>query len=151
MATPRIKQPDGTWLSLIGPEGPQGVPGSKSPVCVSFGGFLTLTNVGNAYDTTAAAKGLGMASIDFTDCVRIDFLVNVNKVGSGTQSWQLWNVTDGAELMVVDDAGAAGDKVLSAAKTTNLPIGIKTVRVRAKSTTAADDPVYYGAGVRVMY
>lgn len=152
MATPKIKQPNGAWISLVGPQGPQGLPGAKSPVCVSLGGLITLTNVGSAYDGSAAAKGLGLASIDFTGCSRIDFLVNVNKVGSGTQSWQLWNVTDGAELMVIDDAGAAGDnKLLSAAKTTNLPTGVKTVRVRAKSTTAADDPVYYGGSVRVTY
>jgi hypothetical protein len=151
MATPKIKQPDGTWLSLVGPQGPQGTPGSKSPVCVSLGGLLTLTNVGNAYDATTGAKGLGIASIDFTGCTRIDFVVNVNKVGTGTQSWQLWNVTDGSELMVINDTGATGDKVLSAALTTGLPTGVKTIRVRVKSTTAADDPVYYGAAVRVTY
>lgn len=149
MSDVKVKKPDGTWQSIKGPQGPAG---AKSPVCVSFGGLLTLTNVGANYDATAAAKGLGLASIDFTGCTRIDFLVNVNKVGGGTQSWQLWNVTDGSELMVIDDAAAAGDnKLLSAAKTANLPTGVKTVRVRAKSTTAADDPVYYGASVRVTY
>lgn len=145
----KVKKPDGTWTSLKGLPGPAG---AKSPACVSFGGYLVLTNVGAAYDTTAQAKGLGIASIDFTECTRIDFFVNVNKVGTGTQSWQLWNVTDGSELMVIDDSGAAGDnKFLTANKTTNLPTGVKTVRVRAKSGTAADDPVYYGAAVRVTY
>lgn len=151
MASPKIKQPDGTWLSLIGPLGPQGIAGEKSPLCISLGGFLTLTNVGNAYDTTATAKGLGIASIDFTGCTRIDLIVNVNKVGSGTQSWQLWNVTDGSEIMVISDSGGTGDKILSGSLTTNLPTGVKTVRIRVKSTTAADDPVYYGASVRVSY
>lgn len=149
MATPKIKQPNGAWLSLVGPQGPAG---AKSPVCVSLGSLLTLTNVGSSYDAIATSKGLGLASIDFTGCTRIDFIVNVNKVGTGTQSWQLWNVTDGSELMVIDDAAAAADnKLLSAAKTTNLPTGVKTVRIRVKSTTAADDPVFYGASVRVTY
>ena len=60
-------------------------------------------------------------------------------------------MTDGVELMVINDNGASGDKLLSASKTTDLPTGVKTVRVRVKSTTAADDPVYYGASVRVSY
>lgn len=150
----KVKQPNGTWRSIVGPQGPQGIqgpPGTKSPVCVSLGGYLVLTNIGSSYDAIALSKGLGIASIDFTGCARIDLAVNVNKVGSGTQSWQVWNVTDGSELMVIDDTGAAGDKLLTANKTTNLPTGVKTVRIRGKSTTAADDPVYYGATIRVSY
>lgn len=114
------------------------------PMSVALGSFQTLTNVGANYDTVANAKGLGYARVDFTGVTRIDFGVFVNKVGSGTQSWQLWNVTDGAQLAVIDDAGAAGDKELTTNVTNGLPTGLKTVRVRAKSTTAADDPVYYG-------
>lgn len=149
MSDVKVKQPDGSWRSLIGP---QGLQGTKSPAMVSLGGYNVLTNVGAAYDATAPAKGLGIASIDFTGCTRIDFVVSVNKIGTGTQSWQLWNVTDGQEMVLIDDAAAAADnKVLSAAKTTNLPTGVKTVRVRIKSTNAADDPVYYGATVRVSY
>ena len=141
----KVKKPDGTWQSLVGP------PGASTPAMVSLGGFLTLTNVGANYDTTPASKGLGIASIDFTNCTQIDFIVNVNKVGSGTQSWQLWNVTDGVEVVVINDAAGTGDKVLSVVKTTSLPTGVKTVRVRVKSTTAADDPVYYGSTIKVTY
>jgi hypothetical protein len=147
----KVKKPDGSWQSIVGPQGPQGSPGTKSPAMVSLGGYLVLTNIGASYDAIAMSKGLGIASIDFTGCTRIDFSVNVNKVGAGTQSWQLWNVTDGTELMVIDDAGGTGDKVLTANKTASLPTGVKTVRVRAKSGTAADDPVYYGASIRVTY
>ena len=148
MATPKIKQPNGTWLSLIGPQGPAG---PQTPTMTSLGGYLVLTNVGNAFDAIAPSKGLGIASIDFTGCTRIDLTVNVNKIGSGTQSWQLWNVTDGAELLVINDSGATGDKLLTGALTSNLPTGVKTIRIRVKSTTAADDPVYYGAALRVTY
>lgn len=111
---------------------------------------MVLTNVGAAYDTIAPAKGLGFAEVDFTGVTRVDFTVNVNKVGTGTQSWQLWNVTDGAQLAVIDDAAAAGDnKVLTVGVTSNLPTGVKRIRVRAKSTIAADDPVLYGAALRL--
>lgn len=117
------------------------------PVPISLGGLVTLTNVGTAYDGIAAAKGLGCAMIDFTGVKVIDFTVRYNKVAAGasTVSFQLWNDTDGTQIMVMDDASAAGDnKVLTATITTGIPTGIKRVRVRAKSTVAADDPVYYG-------
>jgi hypothetical protein len=113
---------------------------------ISLGGFATLTNIGAAYDTIQASRGLGIALVNFTGVESIDFRVGVNKIGTGTQSWQLWNQTDAAEIGVIDDAGAASEKFLST--TINggaIPTGIKLVRVRAKSTVAADDPVFGGA------
>lgn len=115
------------------------------PQPVSFGGLGTLTNVGASYDAITASKGLGLARVDFTNVQSIEFGVFVSKVGTGTQSWQLWSVTDSAEITVIDDAGATGDKLLTVTKNTGLPTGLKTVRIRAKSTTAADDPIFYGA------
>lgn len=116
-------------------------------VSVSIGGFATLTNIGTAYDTIPQSKGLGCAELDFTNIGSCKFTVRVNKVGSGTQSWQLWNETDGTQLAVIDDAAAAGDnKTLTVTVTPGLT-GLKRVRVRAKSTTAADDPIFYGATV----
>jgi hypothetical protein len=115
---------------------------------ISLGATVTLTNIGTAYDAINASKGLGLAVIDFTNVQSLEFGVFVSKVGGGTQSWQLWNVTDAAEIAVINDAGAAGDKLLTTSVTPGLT-GLKTVRVRAKSTTGADDPIYYGAYVRV--
>lgn len=113
---------------------------------LSLGGYLVLTNVGATYDAIAPSRGLGMALVDFLGVDSIDFRVSVNKVGTGTQSWQLWNVTDGTEIGVIDDAGASTEKVLQTTISgASIPSGTKLVRVRAKSTTAADDPVYYGA------
>ena len=120
--------------------------------CISLGGFNTLTNVGVAYDTIAAAQGLGVALVQTAGITRIIFGVKVNKIGTGTQSWQLFNETDGTEVAVIDDAGAAGVKNLSTTKDFGTPLaaGFKTIRVRAKSTTAADDPVYFGATVSIQ-
>ncbi len=112
---------------------------------VSIGGFTTLTDVGAAYDTIQASRGLGMALVNFLGVESIDFRVAVNKIGTGTQSWQLWNVTDGAQIGVIDDAASAGERVISTTINSGLPNGIKLLRVRAKSTVAADDPVYGGA------
>ena len=109
--------------------------------------MVTLTNVGAAYDAIAASRGLGLQRVDFTGATQVVFDLMVNKVGTGTQSWQLWNVTDGTEIGVIADAAAAGDnRMLTATFTVNLT-GEKLVRVRAKSTVASDDPVYYSGSV----
>lgn len=110
--------------------------------------MVTLTNVGTTYDFIAASQGLGLGRIDFTGATQVKFDVLVNKVGTGIQSWQLWNITDNAQIGVIDDAGAAGTKTLSATFNVSLT-GEKLVRIRAKSTVGADDPVYYGGSVLV--
>lgn len=119
--------------------------------CVTFGGQITLTNIGTTYDGIVASQGLGSAIIQTVGISQIIFGVRVNKVGSGTQSWQLWNDTDSTQVAVIDDAGATGVKNLSTTQDFGAPLaaGIKTIRIRAKSTTAADDPVYMGASVSI--
>lgn len=112
--------------------------------------MVNLTNVGTAYDAIAASKGLGFQEIDFTGVTSLTFRCRWNKVGTGTLSWQLWNETDSTELARIDDAAAAGDNKTNAVTVTPGLTGIKIVRVRAKSTVAADDPVYYGSSVRVV-
>lgn len=116
---------------------------------VALGGFQTLTNIGTAYDAINASKGLGSVELQVAGIEWFRFGVFVSKVGTGTQSWQLWNVTDALEVAVIDDAGAAGDKTLSVTVTPGTPYApaIKQLRVRAKSTVAADDPIYYGASI----
>jgi hypothetical protein len=108
--------------------------------------MVTLTNVGASYDAIVASQGLAVGLINFTGVTQAVFLVRVNKIGTGTQSWQLWNDTDGTQIGVIDDAGASGVKNLQATVSVSL-IGIKRVRVRVKSTVAADDPIFYDADV----
>ena len=114
----------------------------------SFGGYVAVTNVGTAYDAVNQSNGLGIALIDFSNINTLYWQVYVNKIGTGTQSWQLYNVTDAAEIAVLDDAGAAGNKLLTATITTGIPTGEKLIRIRAKSTVNTDDPVYYGGTIR---
>ena len=110
--------------------------------------MVTLTNVGTAYDFISASQGLGMQRIDFTGVTQIAMDLRVNKIGTGTQSWQLWNETDAAEIGVINDAGAAGVKTLSA--TFNVALsGEKLVRLRVKSTVAGDDPLLLSPSVLV--
>lgn len=122
------------------------------PIGCGIGSLVTLTNIGTTFDAITASKGLGFAVIDFTGATSLTFGVFVSKIGTGTQTWQLWNVTDGVEVTHIDDAGAVGDKLLTTTINTGLPsAGVKILRVRAKSTVAADDPVYYGAGLLVKF
>src|SRR5688572_1042082 len=72
-----------------------------------LGGVVTLTNVG----TNPVV--IGVARADFTNVTAVELTVRVNKVGTGTQSWQLWNETDGVQVAVIADAGAAGEKTLT--------------------------------------
>src|SRR5688572_18657694 len=102
--------------------------------------MVILTNVGVNYDSIDAAFGLGLGYFDCTGKTQVLFLVKVRKVGTGTQSWQLWNETDGTQVGVIDDAAAAGSaKNLSATFSINLT-GLKLLRVRPKSTVGGDDP-----------
>ena len=110
--------------------------------------MVTLTNVGSTYDAISASQGLGLIRIDFTGVTQLKLDVRVNKIGTGTQSWQLWSDTDGSQIGVIDDAGAAGVKTLSATFAVALS-GEKVVRVRAKSSVGTDDPIFLGASVMV--
>lgn len=110
--------------------------------------MVTLTNVGTTYDAISASQGLGLLRVDFTGVTQVKLDVRVNKVGTGTQSWQLWNETDSTAVGVIDDAGAGGVKTLSAAFAVGLS-GEKLLRIRAKSTNGADDPIFLGASVMV--
>lgn len=119
----------------------------KFSVPCSIGSFQTLTNVGSAYDTSNQSAGLGLAAVQFTGVNRYRFGVVVNKIGTGTQSWQLWDHINQVELAVIDDAGAAGVKVLEVVVDSPGLTGIILVRLRVKSTVAADDPILYGGSL----
>lgn len=117
---------------------------------ISLGGLVTLTNVGATYDAIAASKGLGICRVECAGITGFEFGVFVSKIGTGTQSWQLWDQTNSAQVAVIDDAGAAGDKTLAVTQGVGpLAPGLRILRVRAKSTVAADDPVFYGASLMI--
>ena len=112
--------------------------------------MVAVTNCGTTYDAVQPSKGLGFVQADFTGVASIIWIVRWNKIGTGTITWQLWNETDGVEISKIDDAAAAGDnKTQTVTITTNLPTGIKQVRVRCKSTVGTDDPVFYGSSIRL--
>lgn len=122
-----------------------------APEQISIGSFVTLTAVGAAFDTTTASKGLGLAYVQAAGISRMEICVQVTKVGTGTQSWQLWNETDASEIIIANDAGAAADRQMIGSKdfTPPLTVGMKVVRIRAKSTVAGDSPVFRGCGITI--
>ena len=103
--------------------------------------MVTCTNVGTTYDNNTNSSSLPVGYLDFTGVTQLLVWVRVNKIGTGTQSWQLWNVTDSAEIAVFNDAAGAGLKDLEQTVTVALA-GVKKLRMRTKSTVAADDPVF---------
>jgi len=112
---------------------------------VSLGGLAVLTNVGTTFDAVNASRGLGMVLVDTNGLTAIEWHLQVNKIGSGTQNWQLWNDTAGSEIALIQDTGGSGNKTLTTTVTSGLPTGIVRLRVRARSTVSTDDPVYYGS------
>ncbi len=132
---------DSTFAKIIPP-----------PDSISFGAFVSMTNVGTTYDSIAASKGLGYARVEGSGISGVEFTVRYNKIGTGTLSWQLFDDTNSVEVGVIDDAAAAADNRQGTIEITPgspLAAGLHTLRVRCKSTVAADDPVYYGAALRI--
>lgn len=111
------------------------------------GAGIALTNVGATYDAVALSQFLPFFEAYMDGIDTIVFAVRVNKIGAGTQNWQLWNETDASQAAVISDAGAAGAKYLTVTASGLALTGLKRFRVRANSSTAADDPVIYGASV----
>lgn len=111
----------------------------------------TLTNVGASYDAVAVSQNMGFIPVQTAGITQIIFGVRVNKVGSGTQDWQLWNETDSQQVAVISDAGGTGVKTLQTTVDFGSPLGagMKVVRVRARSSTAADDPVIFSAAASI--
>jgi hypothetical protein len=122
------------------------------PESYPLGGFLTLTSVGSAYDSSTVGKGLGFVGLDTVGITRIDWQVRYNKIGAGTLFWQLWNEdldgTNGAQILEsAGDAVAGDNKILNMAFTPAQPLGSanKIVRPRVRNTTANVNPLYYGS------
>lgn len=122
------------------------------PESISLGATVTLTNIGANFDTTVASKGLGFVRIEGAGISGLEWTCRWNKVGTGTLHFQLWDETTGTELALISDAGAAGDnrqQTETIVPGAPLAAGSHLLRVRARSTVATDDPVYYGSSLRI--
>jgi len=117
------------------------------PEAYPMGALVVLTNVGTAFDTIQAAKGLGFTAVDVTGISQLTCRIRYNKIGTGTLTWQLWNETNAQELGILTDAVAGDNKQGDIVVTPGSPLtgGVKLLRVRVQSSVATDDPVYYGS------
>jgi hypothetical protein len=123
-------------------------------------GRVTLTNVGVNYDSTLDSQSLPFVYLQAAGVTRIDIDLRVRKVGSGTQDWQLWDDTTGVEAIgpgtltsgSLSDSAAAGDHTLQASRVFASPLspGIRKLRLRARSSTTQDDPVFLNGAIGVF-
>lgn len=120
--------------------------GANLPQTISIGGYTVLTNVGTAYDAVAVSSGMGIAYVDFTGVAAIDWYISITKAGTSNHTYQLFNVTDTAELGTIVHT-TTGTAVLSTTISSGIPTGKKLVRIRAKAVTGTDDPVWNGGTI----
>jgi hypothetical protein len=105
---------------------------------------ITKTNIGVTY-VNAYAGNNGLAQlVDFGGFKQYRFVVQVNKVGTGTQDAALVDIDNASNLIELSDAAAAGEHSLDSGWT-NKPswmVGEKIIKPMVRSSVAADDPVY---------
>lgn len=110
------------------------------------GAAITKTNIGTAFVNICPGANGERLIADFTGCTEFRLLLHANLVGSGQFGARVVRDSDDAILFESTNLGAAGERELD----TNwqpLPVafqgvGIVALRAQAKSTTAADDPVF---------
>ena len=114
-----------------------------------IGGRITLTNIGSTFIT------LGFASIQTAGIRRFELAVGLSRNGSaGNLEFQLADVTSGAsqQLLLTDAAGSpAGERFITGNRDYDpaLSAGIARIALRARSTTATDDPIHLGSSLLV--
>lgn len=115
------------------------------------GAAITKTNIGTAYVNIPPGANGERIVVDFTGCTQYRLLMHVNIVGGGQLGARVVRDGDSAILHENANLGAAGERELDTDWQT-LPAafqgqGLVLLRAQAKSTTAADDPVFRGLRV----
>jgi hypothetical protein len=106
---------------------------------------VTKTDVGTAYVNAYLGNGGLGQLVNFGGFKQYRWVVQVNKIGTGTQTAGLVDVANAANLVEVADAVAAGEHSLDTGWI-NLPAWATAadfiLRPMVKSTLGTDDPVY---------
>jgi hypothetical protein len=111
---------------------------------IGIGASVTKSNIGTAYvDVLPGANGQ-RSLIDFTGATEFRVILSANLVGSGPFGVQLVRDGDSSVLYEAASIAQTGERELD---TDWLLVpqgidGLTLVRLQAKSTTAADDPVF---------
>lgn len=110
------------------------------------GAVITKTNIGTAYVNIPPGANGERIVVDFTGCTQYRIRLHANLIGLG--QWGARVVRDGDSEVLHDapNLGAAGERELDS-DWQDLPAaflgqGLTALRAQAKSTTAADDPIF---------
>ena len=110
------------------------------------GAVITKTNIGTAYVNICLGANGERLIADFTGCTEYRLMLHANLVGTGQFGARV--VRDGDNVVLHESAnlGAAGERELDSdwqsLPAAFLGVGLVSLRAQAKSTTAADDPVF---------
>ena len=110
------------------------------------GAAITKTNVGTAYVNICPGLNGERLIADFTGCTQFRLMLHANLIGLGQFGARVVRDGDNEVLFEAANLGAAGERELDT-DWTALPAafigqGVVALRAQAKSTTAADDPVF---------
>jgi len=106
---------------------------------------ITKTNIGTAYVNVPIGLNGERTLIEYSGCTQFRIIVNMNFVGAGPMNLRL--VRDGDSALIFESANITtptGEKELDTDWQPLPPAatGLTLVRFQAKSTTAADDPIF---------
>jgi len=105
----------------------------------------TFVNLPAAYTNVYAGNAGEGQLVNFGPYKQYRLVIHVNKIGLGTHDSGIMDVTNSANLAVISDAGAVGEKTLDSGWT-NLPAwaaGEQLIKPVARDSLATGDPVYH--------
>jgi hypothetical protein len=105
---------------------------------------VTKTNIGTAYVNVPPGLNGERSLVEFTGCTEFRLVANVNIVGTGNLQIRIVRDSDDAVLYESPNISTAGEKELDTGWLA-LPAaasGLGVVRVQAKSSVGADDPLF---------
>lgn len=105
---------------------------------------VTKTNIGTAYVNIPIGANGERSLVEFTGCSEFRIVANVNVVGTGNLQMRVVRDSDSAVLFESGNITGAGEKELDT-DWQALPAaasGLALVRLQAKSSVGADDPLF---------
>lgn len=105
---------------------------------------ITKTNIGTSQVNVYVGAGGEGQLVQFSRWRQYRLVVHLNKVGTGTVTSRLVDVTNAANVLSVDYSGAAGEATVDSGWT-DLPAwatGEQIVKPMAFSSVATDDPIF---------
>ena len=110
------------------------------------GASVTKTNIGTAYVNICPGLNGERQIVDLTGCTEFRLILHANLIGTGQWGARVVKDSDNTVLFEQANLGAAGERELDsdwqALPAAFLSQGLMYLRAQAKSTTAADDPVF---------